>query len=459
MIKRSLKEIIDMVGGEGLNIPTTETFIEGVSIDTRTISEGQLYVPIVGERFNGHAFLDKAIERGGRATLWNKAEEIPDVDLPIILVEDTLLAIQQLAKEYRNQLSTKVIGITGSNGKTTTKDILAGLLETKYRTHKTIGNLNNHLGLPLTLLAMEEDTEMAVVELGMSNLGEIRLLAQISSLDGAIITNIGEAHLEDLKTKDNIIKAKMEILDGLKSTGLFIYYGDDSDLKKAVNNIEISNETITFGGSSNNNFYSSPKKLDEKGISFTLDSHGGTEFFLPLLGVHQMLNATAAIAMALHFDVSKVDIQKGLLNVQASGMRNELISTKSCTILDDSYKSNPSSLRAAIETIYSLKGFKQKILVLGDMLGIGDDEIQMHRDIGAEINPKEIDYLFTIGPFGRHIYDTAKGNFPEGRVMAFNTNEEIIEAVRRVIGEGSIVLVKASRPMELDKVVDALKAL
>ncbi|WIV12766.1 UDP-N-acetylmuramoyl-tripeptide--D-alanyl-D-alanine ligase [Proteiniborus sp. MB09-C3] len=458
MICRTLREIEEMVGGYELKEENENKIIQGVTIDTRQIKAGQLFVPIVGERFNGHHFIKEAIEKGIAAAIWNKNETIPDIDIPLILVDDTLSAIQRLAKSYREQLKVKVIGITGSNGKTSTKDILASLLKSKYKTQKTFGNLNNHLGVPLTILELEEDTEMAVVEMGTSNLGEIELLTTIASPDVAIITNIGEAHLDELKSKENIAQAKLEILKGLDSNGLFVYYGDNPLLNKKIKNMNINYKTITFGQDLSNTYIPRLVSSDEKGISFSLDKFHCPPFYLPMLGKHQMYNATAAITVARYYGISFEQIQDGLLNVEATGMRNEVIHTERCTILNDSYKSNPVSLMAALDTLYSMKNYNQKIAVLGDMIGLGTDEVNMHREIGAQIDPEKIDYLLTIGPLAAHIAKTARPRFAKNKVFSYRNKTQLVQKLKKIMEYESIILIKGSRMLKLEEIVEELQS-
>src|SRR5699024_8822639 len=236
MIRRNLKEIKKMVEGSNLAKEFENLTIEGVSTDTRSINPQQLFIPIKGENFNGHDFLEKAIEKDAIAALWNKDEPIPTIDFPLILVEDTLVALQKLAKAYRLELNTKVIGITGSNGKTTTKDIIASILSRKYKTEKTLGNINNEIGMHLTIIELEKDTEIAVIEMGTTGDRKIDILSKIGRPEIAIITNIGEAHLEDFIIRENIAKAKLEIINHLDPQGLFIYLGDEPLLRNYIEN-------------------------------------------------------------------------------------------------------------------------------------------------------------------------------------------------------------------------------
>ncbi|MGO1367777.1 MAG: UDP-N-acetylmuramoyl-tripeptide--D-alanyl-D-alanine ligase [Senegalia sp. (in: firmicutes)] len=452
MINKKLIEIEEMIDSKSLKEKHHNLKINGVSKDTRTIKRDELYIPIIGENFDGHDFIAKAIENGAIASLWDKNHPIPDIDFPFILVDDTLKAVQKLSKEYRDSLDLKVIGITGSNGKTSTKDILSSILKTKYKTYKTKGNLNNELGVPLTLLSLSEDTEIAVIEMGMSSLGEIEVLTKLASPDLAIITSIGTAHLQDLKTKENIIKAKLEILKGLKRDGLFIYPGDEPDLKSAVDKLNISQDIITFGNNKSNDYIIEEISTDKNGIRFTIKNDISKEFFLPMLGNHQIFNTSAAIAASRHLDISFKNIQDGLNTLELTAMRNELIHGHGFDILNDSYNSNPDSSKAALKTIYSLSNYKQKIIVFGDMLELGKKEIEMHKEIGELIDFSKIDYLFTFGDLAKHTGNQAKKNTLDKKVFSFDDKSKLISKIKEVLKEDSIILLKGSRGMKLEEI-------
>lgn len=456
MIKRTLEQIQNMVMGHGLKAKDKNISINGVSIDTRTIKKNQLFIPIKGERFNGHKFIQSAIDNGAIASLWCESEPKPDVDIPLIFVKNTVDAIQRLSKKYRNQLSTKIIGITGSNGKTSTKDILSSILKTKYKTHKTYDNLNNHLGVPLTLLSMDEDTEMAVIEMGMSSLGEIEVLTNIATPDAAIITNIGEAHLQDLKSKENIIKAKLEIVKGLKRDGLFVYNGDDPRLSSAVDQLNLKQKTRTFGENSSNDYVLKAISIDYKGLSFEIPSQMSPTLFLPMLGSHQIYNATAAIAVAKHFGISFGSIKEGLKNVNLTKMRSELIHGDGFDILNDSYNANPPSTKAALDTIYPLNNYKQKIVVFGDMLELGDQEIHMHEEIGDIIDLDKIDYFFTIGTLAKYAAKKAQTKTDKNIILSFTNKNKLVESIKDVLKDNSLILLKGSRGLALEEVAEAL---
>lgn len=457
MIKRNLKSIEQMVQGFNLDEKFKDLTINGVSTDTRKIKPKQLFIPLKGENFNGHDFLKEAIEKGAIAALWDKNEPRPSLDFPLILVDNTLEALQKLAKAYREELDIKIIGITGSNGKTSTKDILASILNRKYKTQRTLGNLNNHIGTPLTILSLKEETEVAVIEMGTSNFGEIELLSYIAKPEITIITNIGEAHLEDLITRENIAKAKLEIIKYLDKEGLFVYLGDEPLLKNYIEKIKPKFKTITYGKKDFNNYKPVLIDMNEKGISFKLEGTEYPKFKLPLLGKHQMYNATAAIIVAEYLGIPFEEIQKGLLEVDATGMRNELIHTKKCTILNDAYKSNPSSVLVALDTLKAINQYNKKVVVLGDMLGLGENEIDMHRKIGKAINPEDVDYLFTLGPLGEYIAEGAKTNFSKNKIFTFLEKNKLIEKLQKIVDLDTIVLIKASRGLELEDIVEALK--
>lgn len=457
MIRRSLKDLSEMCQGSLSKEGYENIFIEGVSTDSRNLKKDQLFIPLAGENFNGHDFIGKAIERGASAVLWNKEEPLPDIDFPFLLVDDTLGALQKLAKEYRCQLDVKIIGITGSNGKTSTKDILASILATKYKTKKTMGNLNNHIGAPLTLLSLDEDTEMAVVEMGADNFGEIALLTDIAKPDVAIITNIGEAHLESFLTRENIARAKLEILKGLPSDGLFIYFGDEPLLKEQIKTMNIEQEIFTYGTEDFNDYICELDKLEQDRLSFSLKSSICQNFLLPMLGEHNMYNAAAAIIAARYFNIPLESIQEGLYQIEKTGMRNELVYAEGFTILNDSYNSNPGSVLAALDTLYSMDRYQQKIVVLGDMLGLGEGTIQMHEEIGMNIDPEQVQYLFTIGSLAKYIGTAARINFGKDKILACSSKEQLVKQLEKVIKSNSLVLVKASRSLELEDVVDSLK--
>lgn len=455
MIQRSLLDIQTMVNGSGLPSDKEKVMVQGVLTDSRKIESGTLFIPIVGETFDGHRFAEKALQEGSAATLWNRSEPNPPSFGAVILVDDTLKALQQLASEYLAQLQLKVVGVTGSNGKTTTKDMVAALLSTTYKVHKTKGNFNNHIGLPLTILSMSEDTEAAVLEMGMSNRGEIELLSNLAKPDAAIITNIGESHLMNLGSREGIAEAKLEIVSGLKPDGILIYDGDEPLLTERVQSMTI--KSIPFGGSAHNQYAPEEISQTENGTFFKIKGRN-EKLFLPVLGKHNVNNALAAIAAAEYMGVSTENINEGLKEIQMTGMRLELRKTKdNLAVINDAYNASPTSMKAAIRLAVDMQGYNQKILVLGDILELGEDlEVKFHQEVGKTIDSQKIDYLFTFGKLGAEIAAGALTNMDKNHVHVYQDKQELVHQLKQTANPGDLVLVKASRGMKLEEVVNAL---
>lgn len=454
MIKRTLAEIAAMVDGT-INERFQDILVSGVTNDTRKIENGNLFVPLQGEHSNGHHHVEAAFEQGAAASFWETDAPNPPENKALIYVKDSLKALQQLAKAYLQELDTKVIGITGSNGKTTTKDMTASIMKTKYRVHKTSGNYNNHIGLPLTILSAPEDTEILILEMGMSSRGEISLLSTIGQPDAAIITNIGESHLLDLGSREGIADAKMEIVEGLKKNGTLIYNGDEPLLASRVSKDDYKH--ITFGSSITNDYHPIQSESGENEMRFTIDVEGIHSFVLPLLGNHNVLNALAAIAAGKTMGLSWDQIAKGLAEVKLSNMRMEVsVGARGEKIINDAYNASPTSVKAAIELVKGMTGADRKILVLGDMLELGPEEEKYHSKMG-ELITKEIDYVFTYGKLAEKIAESAAGNLGKERVYHFNDKDQLSAKLKEVIDQHSIVLVKASRGMKLEEIVRNLQ--
>jgi UDP-N-acetylmuramoyl-tripeptide--D-alanyl-D-alanine ligase len=455
VIKRSLMQIAKMVSGE-CSDSTNEILISGVSINSRVIEAGNLFIPIIGEKFNGHEFVEMAITNGATASLWQRDQESPPENIPLIFVEDTLQALQNLAKEYRNELPLKVIGITGSNGKTTTKDIVSSIMGTTYKVLKTEGNLNNHYGLPLTILRLEEDTEVAILEMGMSGRGEIELLTKIASPDAAIITNIGEAHLLDLGSREGIAEAKLEIIAGLKEGGTLIYDGDEPLLNERLRDKSL--KKITFGNHEDNSYIPMTIRQENEGTYFTINKHPDTEIYMPILGKHNVFNALAGIAVGEYFNVPLENIQNGLKQLKISNMRLEVIEGRNGSkIINDAYNASPTAMKAAIDLVRNLKGYSRKFLVLGDMLELGPNEENYHYEIGEMLKPEFVDYVFTYGELSKHLAEGARKSFNHERVQAFTDKAALIKELKQTTSPNDLILIKGSRGMKLEEVVLELK--
>ncbi|MFI8688461.1 UDP-N-acetylmuramoyl-tripeptide--D-alanyl-D-alanine ligase [Rossellomorea sp. NPDC077527] len=458
MFEKTIKDMCTMLDVKNDLTPFESVVVKGVSIDTRKIESGNLFVPFKGENVDGHQFVRQAIENGASAALWDINVPNPPEDIPVLVVEDPLLALQALANKYRHELDLKVVGITGSNGKTTTKDIVANLLSVKYRVHKTQGNYNNHIGLPLTILSLPQDSEVAVLEMGMSGFGEIELLSEISQPDAAIITNIGESHLQDLGSREGIAKAKLEIVKGLKPEGLFAYYGDEPLLQEGVKGLGLTHME-TFGRSESNTIYPTKIEMNNHGSYFETSFAEGETFFLPVLGQHNIHNALAGILIARHFGLSVDEMKEGLQSLKLTQMRMEMLEGKKGeSIINDAYNASPTSMKAAIELVAELEGYRTKILVLGDMLELGDNEEEFHQEIGRMIDGEKIQQVFTFGHLGSLIAKGALENLQEDRVHSFTDKESLTNKLSSILKGDELILFKASRGMKLEEIIDNLKA-
>jgi UDP-N-acetylmuramoyl-tripeptide--D-alanyl-D-alanine ligase len=458
MIVRSLQQIAEMVSAKNDITPYADLVISGVTIDSRKIEAGNLFVPFQGERVDGHDYVVQSIHNGAVAALWQKDVPNPPKDIPILLVDDCLVALQELARKYRKELSVKVVGITGSNGKTTAKDMTSSLLSLKYKVQKTEGNFNNHIGLPLTVLGLDEDTEIAVLEMGMSGRGEIEFLTNLACPDAVVITNIGESHLLDLGSREGIAEAKLEILQGLKDGGLAVLHGDEPLLMERIHRYKGNVEVQTFGRSETNDFFPTEIQQLEQGSRFKMNASSQT-FEMPVLGTHNIMNALASMLIARHFSVPFEKMAEGLRGIKLTNMRMELVEGKHGEkIINDAYNASPTSMMAAIELVANLRGYERKILVLGDMLELGPQEEQYHLQIGAGLDADKIDLVFTYGDLGSHIAKGARTALGEQRVFNFSNKGELIKELERHVDNHSLVLVKASRGMKLEEIVKALQS-
>ncbi|MFI2857486.1 UDP-N-acetylmuramoyl-tripeptide--D-alanyl-D-alanine ligase [Paenibacillus sp. JSM ZJ436] len=463
MIHTNLKHIAAMCGGVLIHSENHFISIQGVSTDSRTLPQGCLYVPLAGERFDGHDYAEAALQQGASAVLWQTNHGTPP-EGPVVLVEDTLLALQSMAAAYLRETGVKVVGITGSNGKTTVKDMVTSLLGTRYNVHKTQGNFNNQIGLPLTVLGMSADTEIVVLEMGMSGRHEIELLSKLARPDVAVITNIGESHLLQLGSRKEIARAKAEILSGLQEGGLLVFHGDEPLLHEVLAEPETRQpeqySVFKFGTEPSNDNSPAGLMFHEKGVIFTSTLYDGESFSLPLLGKHNVINALAAMAVASHFGVSREDMREGFASLKLTSMRIEAIqTTHGVTVLNDAYNASPLSVKAALDVLAGMNGYRRRIAVLGDMLELGDQEQEYHAEIGQYIAVEHIDHLYTYGPLALHIAEAAQTRLSQAQISAFTDKAALIEALVESVGSQDLVLVKASRGMKLEEVVDALKQL
>ncbi|GGA39964.1 UDP-N-acetylmuramoyl-tripeptide--D-alanyl-D-alanine ligase [Psychrobacillus lasiicapitis] len=452
-MKKSLAEIANWLG-EDVSLENNP-LVSGVSINTRTLQPGDLFIPFRGENVNGHRFVQDAFDKGAAASLWLKDEPNPPKDVPLLFVESGEKALQQMAEAYREELNATFIGITGSNGKTSTKDLVAGILSPYFRVKKTEGNFNNELGLPLTILALEEDTEFAVLEMGMSSFGEIEFLSKLAKPKYVVITNIGEAHMQDLGSREGIAKAKFEIIAGLQEDGKLFYDGDEPLLRPFIENTP-SLHSISFGKEEANDLRIVEVTFTEQGSKFRTDGLINEEMSIPILGEHQVKNTLAALLIAKEVGLTSEQMRIALKEIVLTDMRMQVIEAVNGAIfINDAYNAAPTSMKAAISFVEKSTIKSDKWLVLGDMLELGENEKQYHEEMSAYISDKEFTGVCLFGPRMEWLYKKLLGKFNNEQLICVeNEYEQIISFLNQRINADSIVLVKGSRGMKLEQIIE-----
>lgn len=427
--------------------------VAGVVIDSRKVEKDYLFVAIDGVNVNAHKFIPDTIKRGAMCVVSH--EDLGETDFPYILVESTGQALLDIAKLYRDSFDMKVVGITGSVGKTSTKEMIASVVAQKYKVHKTLGNFNNEWGLPITLFAMEPDTEVAILELGVNHFGEMRRLSSVANPDICVITNIGIAHLEFFKTREGILQEKTEMIQDMKDGGSIILNGDDNLLRE-VGPIK-GTTPVLFGIGDNCEFCASNlKPLGLKGTSCTIHLPSGESFdcVIPLPGSHMVSNALAGAAVGYQLGLTPEEIKAGIEGLPSMPGRNNIISTEKFVILDDCYNANPVSMKAAIDVLDMAIG--RKVAILGGMGELGDDAGQMHFDTGLHAANRNIDLVIGIGELAKDlVHGASEGTHT--KALWFETKEEFFEKMPELLQKGDNVLVKASHAMWFPEIVEKLK--
>ena len=461
MISLTIKEIAAAVGALNDTSMWSDQEIISVDFDTRKLVKESLFVPLIGNN-DGHQFILKAIENGARASLWSKSlKDLPfevAADFPVIQVEDTLKALQDLAKFYLTKVNPKVVGITGSNGKTTTKDMTDAVLSSQYRVHKTQGNFNNHIGLPITILEMPIDTEVVILEMGMNHAGEIKVLSDLAEPDVAIITMIGESHIEFFGSRAGIADAKMEISSGLKENGVLIYPGEEPLLQERVTFLT-DKQLKTFGTAAENDLY--PLNIDAQmnQTSFTTNETPDMTISLPVLGTYNVNNALAALMAGI---VLGVPIQKSapkLAKFQLTKNRTEwLVGINGSRILNDAYNANPTAMKAVLDNFSTFENEGKKIVILGDMLELGEHSSELHLSIKESLNPNQIKKVILYGEEMSVLYESLQETFANDNLFYFTGDKEpLIQLAKEQIEPGDYVLIKSSLGTDLLSVVRALE--
>lgn len=456
MIKMTSDEILKSVSGIFL-LKNNENDIDKIVIDSREACKGALFVAIIGESLDGHKFIESAYENGCRAFLVNESANI-DLkydDATIIAVGNTEIALGDIAKRYKKKFDIQCVGITGSVGKTTTRDMVYSVVSKQFNSLKNEKNLNNQFGVPLTLFNLDESHECAVIEMGMSGFKEIEYLADVVEPDIGIITNIGLSHVERLGSQDGILQAKMEITTNFKESNTLIINGDDPYLKK-VNVDECGYKVIRVGFEDGNDIKCVHYHMTESGCIFECEVNGEIgEYIIPVSGKHNVYNAMSAIAVGLTLGMDKRKIREGLRDFKLTPMRLDIVENgkNGITIINDTYNASPDSMKASLD-ILSLYN-RRKVAILGDIFELGEYAEQGHRSVGA-YSVNKADVLVLVGDNAKYIAEEAlKEGFRPSLVYHYDNKEDI--KLNEILEENDVVLVKASRGMELEKVVEKIK--
>ena len=448
----TISEIIDASQGRffgDLDLLSKEASF--ITTDSRKAGKGGVFAAIVGERVDGHSFIPQCMELG---MLCSIAERAPSDGSAYILVDDTQAALRKIAKAYREKFDIPFVGISGSVGKTSTKEIIASVLAEHFHTHKTQGNFNNALGVPITLFALEQTHTAAVIEMGISDFGEMSVLAEMAQPSIAVLTNVGKCHLENLKDLEGVMKAKTEMLRYLEEGGTVVLNGDDENLRKAE--IPEGAKVIYYGLGENNDIFATDIKSDNESFTdFTVHTADGTfKARINSLGNHMVQNALAAVGVARTLGLSEKEIIDGLENYRTIGGRANIIKTEKLTVIDDCYNANPESMKASLKTLANFDG--RRVALLGDMKELGEKEKELHFEIGKLAAELKLDLLITVGDLALEMYKAAR---PYIDAEWYQSIEEAKLYMYEMLTIGDTVLVKASHSMKFDELVEQIKDL
>lgn len=434
------------------SVEAKDKTIADITTDSRKAGKDSLFVAIKGERVDAHRFIPAVFEQGALCVICEQAPE--DAKGAYIQVESSLQAIKDIAEFYRKQLDIKVVGITGSVGKTSTKEMIASVLSEKYRVLKTLGNFNNELGLPLTVFRLRDEDEIAVLEMGISNFGEMHRLSKIARPDICVMTNIGQCHLEFLGDRDGILRAKSEIFDFINADGSIILNGDDDKLA-SIGEIK-GIQPIFFGIDSDRKIHAEQiRSLGLKGIACKIcTGKGDFDVTIPIPGYHMVYNALAGTAVGLTMGMTMEEIKRGIEKLESLSGRFHIIETEDYTVVDDCYNANPVSMKASLKVLHD--ALDRKVAVLGDMGELGENEKQLHEEVGRVAAQQDIQLLICIGPLSAYMAKAAKEENPQLEVLQKDTLEEGLKLLPGYLKKGDTILVKASHFMHFEKIVEAL---
>jgi UDP-N-acetylmuramoyl-tripeptide--D-alanyl-D-alanine ligase len=459
-MKLSLAQILEFMSGEGGADIDRQAIAVGYSIDSRTVRSGELFFAVKGENMDGHDFVDQALEKGAVAAVVSvsifkqKAASMTSKGR-LIAVEDTLLALQTLASAVRRLWAKPLIAVTGSAGKTTTKEAIAHVLASRFRVHKSEGNFNNHFGLPLMLLKLEPEHDVAVVEMGMSHSGEISALARIAQPEIGVVTNVAPVHLEFFNSIAEIARAKYELIESLPSRGTAVLNADDEFVSQFGRNFK--GKVVTYGsGPSCTVRATNLQSRGEQGSEFDVvlgsqEAHA----VLPLVGSHNVLNALAAVAVALERGFSMVEAVAPLANLVPADKRGQVVRIGNITVINDCYNSNPKALAAMVDALAAMPA-RRRIVVAGEMLELGPQSEEMHRQAGRHIAEKQIDVLIGVRGLAGQMVEAAK--LAGVSAIFFASPEEAGKWLAKEAHDGDAVLLKGSRGVKLEKALEAWQA-
>ena len=417
------------------------------SQDSRQMINGGMYIPLKGERFDGHNFIESAFQTGAQAIISEK--DVNYEDKVVIKVKDTYQALKDMASYLRSHRLVKVVGVTGSVGKTSTRDMVYSVVKQKYKTLKTEGNYNNEIGLPLTILRYH-DEEVLVLEMGMNHLQEMSRLSMIARPDIACITNVGTAHIGELGSRENILKAKLEITDGMKE-GSTLIINQDNDLLQTVELPHLN--VVRVGKGKEASIQASHIVLEETKSSFEVEYQGKKEIIeVPVQGEHNISNALIAIAVGIELNISLEDIKKGIQEFKLTKNRMDILEKNHKTVIDGTYNASVDSMKSSIDVLANYK--KRKVAILADMLELGDYSQQLHEEVGSYVASKGIDILVCVGKEAKYIYQKARESMKD--VYYFESNQEVIARLDELLKEDDVILVKGSHSMNLKEVVEKI---
>lgn len=417
------------------------------SQDSRQMTNGGMYIPLKGERFDGHNFIESAFQTGAQAIINEK--DVNYEDKIVIKVKDTHQALKDMASYLRNHRPVKVVGVTGSVGKTSTRDMVYSVVKQKYKTLKTEGNYNNEIGLPLTILRYH-DEEVLVLEMGMNHLQEMSRLSMIARPDIACITNVGTAHIGELGSRENILKAKLEIINGMKE-GSTLIINQDNDMLQTVELPHLN--VVRVGKGKEASIQASHIVLEETKSSFEVEYQGKKEIIeVPVQGEHNISNALIAIAVGIELNISLEDIKKGIQEFKLTKNRMDILEKNHKTVIDGTYNASVDSMKSSIDVLANYK--KRKVAILADMLELGDYSQQLHEEVGSYVASKGIDILVCVGKEAKYIYQKARESMKD--VYYFESNQEVIARLDELLKEDDVILVKGSHSMNLKEVVEKI---